>query len=246
MTKHYLKFKEKDDNGLKTLEAIAKADKFNQWMFQTIKPYCKGNILEIGSGIGNISAFFINDGQRIFLSDIRESYCKELSRKFGSFSNFLGTETLDLVDPDFNINYKHHFNKYDTVFALNVIEHIENDRQAIRNCYKLLAKDGNLIILVPSYHLLYNHFDKELGHFKRYTKRIVSELLKDSNLKIIHAQYFNFVGIMGWFISGNLLKKKTIPSGQMKLYNTFVPLIKIIDKLVLNAVGLSTIVIGKK
>jgi len=42
----------KDEKGYQTLEVIAKADKFNQWMFETIRPYCRGSILEIGSGIG--------------------------------------------------------------------------------------------------------------------------------------------------------------------------------------------------
>ena len=53
-------FKVEDKEGLNTLETISKADKFNRWMFDTISPYCKGRILEIGSGIGNISQFFIN------------------------------------------------------------------------------------------------------------------------------------------------------------------------------------------
>ncbi|MCC6516189.1 MAG: class I SAM-dependent methyltransferase, partial [Chitinophagales bacterium] len=52
-------FKEIDADGQTTLEAIDKADNFNEWMYQTIKPFCKGKVLEIGSGIGNISRYFL-------------------------------------------------------------------------------------------------------------------------------------------------------------------------------------------
>ncbi|MEL0454967.1 class I SAM-dependent methyltransferase [Flavobacteriaceae bacterium SZ-1-7] len=239
-------FKENDEFGLETLDTIAQADKFNQWMYQTIKPFCKGNILEIGSGIGNISTFFIKDGYPIFLSDIRENYCTKLNDKFNQHSNFLGAEVLDLTHPDFDYKYQHHLAKYDTVFALNVVEHIKDDVLALRNCYKLLAKNGCAIILVPSYRTLFNQFDTELGHYRRYTKSSLSNVFINSNLKIIHKQYFNFVGILGWFVSGKILRKKTIPKGQMQLYNTFVPIIKIIDKLILNSMGLSTVIVGKK
>ena len=58
-------FKEIDRSGHVNLDVINKAEKFNHWMYSAIKPYCKGRILEIGSGIGNISTCFLNDGQSI-------------------------------------------------------------------------------------------------------------------------------------------------------------------------------------
>ena len=241
-----IEFLEKDEFGLETLDTIAQADKFNKWMYQTIAPFCKGNILEIGSGIGNISTFFLEDGHRIFLSDIREGYCSKLESKFKDHTNFLGTAIIDLTDPDFDTKYKNHIGKYDTVFALNVVEHIQNDTLALQNCHKLLTKNGHAVILVPSYQALFNQFDTELGHYRRYTKTTLSKVFINSDFEITHKQHFNFVGILGWFVSGQILKKKDIPKGQMKLYNTLVPIIKIVDKVLLNSVGLSTILVGKK
>ncbi|MFG6686942.1 class I SAM-dependent methyltransferase [Mariniflexile sp. HNIBRBA6329] len=241
-----IKFEEEDVFGAMTLDVISKANKFNQWMYQTIKPFCKGNILEIGSGIGNISNFFIHDNFNIFLSDIRANYCLELERKFHTFENFSGTEMINLTDPDFEKNYAKHLQKYDTVFALNVVEHIHNDELAIQNCHKLLAQNGHVIILVPSYQSLFNQFDKELGHYRRYNKTSLTNVFSKSSFEIMHKQYFNFIGIFGWYISGKILKNKTIPKEQMKLYNTLVPIIKIIDKSIFNLMGLSTIIVGKK
>ena len=75
-------FKEIDAEGLETLLAISKADRFNKWMYETIQPYVKGNILEIGSGIGNISQYFLDDQQQITISDLRENYLDFLRNEF--------------------------------------------------------------------------------------------------------------------------------------------------------------------
>jgi hypothetical protein len=115
---------------------------------------------------------------------------------------------------------------------------------SIQNCRKLLRKNGNLIILVPAYPLLYNRFDKELEHYRRYTKSKLEKLLITADFEIVKTQYFNFIGIFGWWFSGSLLVKKTIPEGQ--IYNRLVPIFKLIDKIVMNKVGLSVITFGTK
>jgi hypothetical protein len=68
----------------------------------------------------------------------------------------------------------------------------------------------------------------------------------ENKLEVVHHQYFNFIGIFGWWFSGNILRKKTIPDGQMKLYNTLVPIFKIVDKVMFNKMGLSVISVGMK
>ncbi|MBZ9729733.1 class I SAM-dependent methyltransferase [Salegentibacter sp. JZCK2] len=235
-----------DKVGKNTLDVVGEADLFNKWMFQTIYPFSTGKILEIGSGLGNISEFFINNEDEIMLTDLREEYCLSLQHKFGSKQNLLGIDKLNLIHPEFEQAYSNHLEKYDTVFALNVIEHIEDDDLAISNCKKLLRKGGHLIILVPSYQKLYNRFDKELGHFRRYTIETLSDLFEKNGIEIIHKKYFNFIGVFGWYISGGLLKKDTIPSSQMRIYNKLVPLWKRVDRLLKNRIGLSTIVVGRK
>ena len=54
-------FKPVDPEGEDTLHTIALANRFNQWMYSSIKPFCTGDILEIGSGLGNISDFFLQE-----------------------------------------------------------------------------------------------------------------------------------------------------------------------------------------
>jgi len=235
-----------DLTGEATLDVIAQAHRFNRWMYNTIKPFCKGRIFEIGSGTGNISQYFIEDHQQIMLSDFRETYCKNLSTRFADSHGVLGIEVLDLTDPGFDAKFARHFGKFDTVFALNVVEHISDDVLALNNCYKLLTKGGQVVILVPSYKRLYNQFDRELGHHRRYTKSSLSRIFALTEFQVIHKQYFNFTGIFGWYLSGNILKLKIIPKKQMSLYSFLMPAIKIIDKTVFNRAGLSTIMVGRK
>ena len=239
-------FQEEDKEGQSTLEAIAMADKFNKWMFNTILPFCSDKILEIGSGIGNISQFFLESGLRITLSDIRNNYCDALRQKFYGAKTLDDVLLIDLADQDFEKRYAKYQGAFDTVFSLNVIEHIKDDRLALKNCRYLLKNGGFLIILVPAYQFLYNTFDVELGHYRRYTKSTLRSLFLTNGLDISHSQYFNIMGTLGWFFSGKVLKKKSIPEGQMGLYNTLVPIFKVIDKITLQRFGLSVIVVGRK
>jgi len=239
-------FVEYDEVGETTLDVMSKANKFNRWMYKTIKPYCKNDIFEIGSGLGNISEFFLTDNCRIQLSDLRQGYCNRLKQQYSNNPSLLGVDCVDLIDNEFDTKFSSHFNKYNTVFALNVIEHIDNDLLALENCKKLLLNGGKLIVLVPSYLKLYNQFDTGLGHCRRYNKDSLAKVFNEAGYEIIHKQYFNFVGIFGWFFSGSVLKKQSIPEGQMGLYNLLVPIFKMIDKLILNSMGLSIIIVGEK
>jgi 2-polyprenyl-3-methyl-5-hydroxy-6-metoxy-1,4-benzoquinol methylase len=159
-------FKEFDFEGEENLRAIAEADKFNEWMYHQVLPHCEGKILEIGSGIGNISYFFDRDGKDIDLSDIRDQYRSYLKKTFEK-RNVLD---MDIVAEGFIELHGDKLGTYDAVFALNVVEHIKDDKLAIENMIKLLKPGGKVVILVPAYQWLYNGFDVALEHYKRYTK----------------------------------------------------------------------------
>src|SRR5262245_30540644 len=126
-------FEPYEQHGLQTLTLFSGASKFNKWVYHTIKPYCKGDILEIGSGLGNISAFFIENQYPIVLSDVWQNYCEYLMQHFSVAPNCKGVIQLDLAHPEFDTLYASWFSRFDTVFALNVIEHISDDALAISN-----------------------------------------------------------------------------------------------------------------
>jgi SAM-dependent methyltransferase len=233
-------------SGTDTLEVISDAGKFNQWMYDTIKPHCSGNILEIGSGIGNISQYFLNDNYSISLSDLSNDYFKILEQKFSGFPNLKGLFTLDFAEKELEKKYPHLIGQFDTVFALNVLEHVPDHEQSIKNCYKLLKPGGNLVILVPAFQSLFNQFDVALEHQRRYTPQTLKKVMNIPGFSIIHTQFFNVSGILGWYVSGKLMKKNAIPGGQMKLYDQLVPLWKVADWFLRPFWGLSVICVAKK
>ncbi len=237
-------FKEIDQEGLETLKAISEAKNFNKWMFDTIYPHCSGKILEIGSGIGNISEYFIERKEQIYLSDLRDNYLEFLSKNYEGKA--AGIINLDIVEETFDQNYAELLGTFDTVFALNVIEHIYDDSLALKNINKLLKPNGKVIILVPAYQMLFNTFDKALEHYRRYTTKSISKVVESGGFELKHKTYFNAVGIAGWILSGSILKKETIPAGQMKLYNALVPIFKVIDRIIFRSFGLSAISVGQK
>lgn len=235
-------FKEHDEEGLHTLEAISNAKNFNFWMFGHVYPHMKGRILEVGSGIGNISEFFIHEKANITLSDIRENYCGALSRKFA-------TQTvlqMDLVDPEFEVKYAAIASTYDGIFALNVVEHIGDHETALKNIRFLLKPGGKVLILVPAWPVLYNKIDSGLFHFRRYTKSSLNKVLTGAGFIIEKTWMFNALGIPAWITGGLLFREKELKKGHMNAYDKLIPLARFIDAITFRQLGLSVISVGRK
>jgi 2-polyprenyl-3-methyl-5-hydroxy-6-metoxy-1,4-benzoquinol methylase len=230
--------------GNQNLSNTDKANRFTDWMFSEINPYIEGNILEVGSGIGTFSKKITSDfkDRKIILSDIDPEYVKGLRNAYSPNKNIQAIK-LDLGrSSDFqNIN-----NKINTVIALNVLEHVENDVDALKNIYNLLAPNGKLILLVPAHKFLFNCIDVSLDHFRRYTKKELLQKISQTDFKLKKLFYFNFPAIVGWYFNGNILKKN-ISEGSVSLFNKFIPLFRFFEKYILQKkVGISLIAILKK
>jgi SAM-dependent methyltransferase len=232
------------DVGHQTLETISKAGEFNKWLYETIEPFCYGRILEIGSGIGNLSSFFINNGKNITLSDYDELYVQLLKEKFVRNPS-IEVFQLDLNDENFKKKHKGLQNSFDSIFLLNVLEHINDDLTAVDNCRFLLKTNGNLLILVPSSSFLYSKMDINLGHYRRYSSSSLKAVLLWNKLEVTRTFHFNALGIAGWWWN-KLLKKEKISEQKMKAFNKMVPLAKFLDGLFFNRIGLSVVSIAIK
>jgi len=235
-----------DPAGRETLEQFAAARKFNKWLFYSFVTYCKGKVLEAGSGIGNISELFLEHGFHLTATDVNEEYCIRLQQRFAGHPLLDAVMQLDLSDAGLQNKYPQLHERFDTVIASNVIEHIADDRQAIRNCKDMLKQNGNLILLVPAYQQLYNSFDRQLGHFRRYNIKQLKLLLESEKMKVVHSRYFNAAGLAGWIVSGGLLKKKLIPKNQLLLFEKLVPVFKLLDTITFHGIGVSVISIANK
>jgi 2-polyprenyl-3-methyl-5-hydroxy-6-metoxy-1,4-benzoquinol methylase len=235
-----------DPPGFETLEVFSRVNSFILWQYEKIRGFVHGDVLEIGSGIGNISAFILSDNHSVTLSDIRPEYGQILRQKFQNNPNLKTVLNLDIADPDFQIRHKDILFQFDTVIALNVIEHIADDNLAIRNAASLLKKNGSLVILVPAGQRLYNRLDKELGHYRRYSKKSLTSLMSSEGLSLDYSGFFNAPAILGWWVSGKLLKEKMITESKLKLFNQFVPVFKFMDWFASPFFGISVISVAIK
>ncbi len=233
-----------DQSGLETLELFSEAGQFNGWMFERIEGYCRGAILEIGSGIGNMSAYLVEHFADVTLSDMQPEYCRRLRRTFEDRPSLKDIFSVDLAARDFGRAYPQLLGQFDTVVALNVVEHIDDHELAIKNAQRLLRSGGRLVILVPAYPWLYNALDKELGHFRRYTKESLGRVLSGEGLRVEAMEFFNAAAIGGWWMAGSVLRMDKIKKGPLNLYNSLVGMMRLVDKVVGKRIGLSIIAVA--
>jgi SAM-dependent methyltransferase len=249
-----------DYSGHSNLEITSQNRRFNNWLYKKISPGLKkvGNILEIGSGLGTYSEMIIQDmssnsssspsssscsSSHITITDISPTYLEKLKKSFSSSRN-VSVSRLDLncrADYD-KIGYE----KFDSIVALNVLEHVEKDEFALQQLYKMLKNEGILIILVPCHKFLYNVIDKSVGHYRRYTKEELEYKIRKSHFTIDRIFYFNMLGIAGWYLNGNLAKNAQINSAASKIFDRLVPFSEFLERITHRKIGLSIICYLKK
>lgn len=229
--------------GDKNLKILAQANNFTLWMYEQAQPYLKGTILEIGSGQGNYSKLIIKDfpTHKIILSEIDENYLTQLQTDLGNKN----VSTIKL-----NLEKKADFNQIDQIdsaFALNVLEHVEHDVDALNNIYDKLTPGGTFTVLVPAHQFLYNCIDKSVGHFRRYNKKLMKEKVAQTQFKIKKLFYFNAFSIPGWYLSGNILKRDLLSENKMQFFDKLVPVLKFFEKHILRkSIGMSLIAVLEK
>jgi glycosyltransferase involved in cell wall biosynthesis len=208
----------------KTLLSLSRAKNFNGWLAQTISPYIGQNVLEIGSGIGNITRALLPK-KSYFATDINPYYLKMIEC-IKSNNPCLNISFLDLnnIDEIFRKN-----NRFDTIICMNVIEHIDDDKTAIKNISKLLSHGGRAIILVPSGTWLYGSQDEAVGHKRRYSKKMIEDLEKISDLKVHKLLRFNKISTLPWYINGKIFKKTSFSRLQIYILDLLIPILKKID-----------------
>ncbi len=222
---------EYSDEGNQNLISIQKADKYVDWFYSIIKPFLKGKIVEIGSGIGTYSQKILNDfpGNEIVLSDVDKKYIKSLKTRFGEYNNII-FKKLDLTN---ETDCNDIGSDIDSFLAMGVLEHIEDDILALKNIHNMLSIGGRLILAVPAYMFMFNIMDEKTGHFRRYGKKELILKAESAGYRVADIFYFNFLALIGWFVNGTILRKEVINEDSMKIYNVLVPFLKILDRFIL-------------
>jgi hypothetical protein len=223
------------------LELFKFAHNWKKYFCSYIIPYLKGNIIEIGAGIGATTKFLNKS------SSIKNWYCYEpditlldqIKVQINSKNLPLNTacvsdaSTLDYI----NVN---------TIIYVDVLEHIENDEIELINLYKKMQKDAYLIILVPAFNFLFNEFDLSIGHYRRYNKKSL-KLILPKEFKILRFQYLDSLGFFMSLANRLIFNEKHPKLYQIKFWDkVLIPISKVLDKLLFFSFGKSLLLIVKK
>ncbi len=230
--------------GHANLTSIEDAHNFTNWLYDEIRPYLHGSILEVGSGTGTYSRNLVEDfpHSSIVLSDLDQGYVANLTNTLGN--ERVSARVLDLGEPAHFADLK---NRFDTIIALNVLEHVLDDKRALANVHESLKEGGTAIVLVPAHKALYNRIDAAIGHHRRYTKRELVDKAQEAGFSVEKVFYFNALSILGWYLNGNILKKENVGGGLLSLYNALVPFVRVVERVVLRRrFGISLIVVLRK
>jgi ubiquinone/menaquinone biosynthesis C-methylase UbiE len=79
----------------------------------------------------------------------------------------------------------------DGVTALDVLEHIEDDRGALAEMARVLKPEGVLVLTVPAFQALWSDWDVALHHVRRYRRSHLLERLRETGFELLHCNYVN-------------------------------------------------------
>jgi len=193
-----MKIKNLKSSGL----VMVKASNYNRWQFENFLPFMHGRVLEIGCGAGNITQLIAATGLDILSVDIKKEAVLFAKKRIKSKN--VRIKNLDI----FSKRIMNKLGLFDTIIFSNVLEHIKNDYLALNCCSKYLRNNkSKLVLLVPAHKFIYGTLDKEVGHYRRYNKKMIVNLAAKTGFNIKDMYYFNFVGAIGWFINFKILKR---------------------------------------
>ena len=178
------------------LEVMSDAQNYVGWIFsELIAPHLGRSVLEIGSGIGTYSSRIATDPnvERLTCVEV-DQRCVDTARKA---IDAVVHKPVEHVVGDY-LGAPLPKDKYDTALLINVLEHLQDDRAAVRKARSELRMDGSLVIFVPAFELLMSGLDRRLGHYRRYTTGSLRQLLEGAGFTVTALRYYNVVGFLGW------------------------------------------------
>ena len=217
-----------DPIGVETLRRMASVDRYNRWIYDEIGPCAGQRVLEVGCGIGNMTAYFLDRSLMVALDLLPESVAL-VHEKYGHHGNVITVQGDITSEATARVLQSYAF---DTVICLNVLEHIRDDARALRHMHQVLQPGGRLLLVVPAGTYLYGTLDLGLGHHRRYERKPMSELVTAAGFTIERLHYMNLAGIPGWFVSSRVLRHKILPRAGLKGFNLFTPLFIALEKAV--------------
>ena len=222
------------------LELFQHATNWKSYFRSVIAPYLTGDVAEVGAGLGGTTAV-LNDGSpRSWLMLEPDPSLAELAQAKILSGELPANASLNIGGLEAGVA------EFDAILYIDVLEHIEADRQELELAASRLRSSGHLIVLSPAFGFLFSPFDEAVGHFRRYTK---SSLLTaaPSELELVSIRYYDSLGFFA-SVANRLFLHKDCPTQKDVLFwdRVLVRLSRLIDPLLGHRFGKSVIAVWRK
>lgn len=223
------------------LDLFATVLNWKAYWSRQIRPFLRGDILEVGAGIGS-NTRFLNPGgagRWVFLEPDPE-FAAELVKNSREVKSGRAYETIcgtlkSLAGQQF-----------DTIIYIDVLEHIDNDREELNQAASHLRPGGHLIVLSPAHQRLFSPFDAAIGHFRRYNRSTLQSI-SPASLRIERLRYLDCAGLILSAANMLLLRQSMPTEAQLRFWDRWiVPVSRVFDKLFRYSVGKTVIAIWRR
>ena len=224
------------------LELFKHANNWKSYYAKFLNKYLNGDVLEVGAGIGETTHSLCKGNFDSWVCLEPDPALTEIiskKKKSGYLPSFIEviTSTIDGVDSD---------RKFDSILYIDVIEHIENDTKELERASSYVKPGGHLLILVPAHNYLFSNFDKSIGHFRRYNKKMLRNVAPN-DMNEVDLRYLDSMGLFASLANKLFLKQKYPELKQIKFWDNFIiPASKITDSFSFYLIGKTVIGIWEK
>jgi SAM-dependent methyltransferase len=228
--------------GYNTLIRMEAAGRYNGWVGRKFRPHLGPRVLEVGAGIGTMTSEIETGRELLVALEVDSFYLQRLRNRFRNKPHivpYLSDDSLTNLEARWPEGF-------DSVVLSNVLEHIEDDVEAVKKFYRVLAPGGALLILVPALNWLYGAMDEAVGHHRRYSKPMLRKVLEDGGFEVERLEWMNALGIPGWLLNGRILRRRTVPPLQLQIYDVLSPLWAEAESRLPLPIGMSLFAVARK
>lgn len=243
MTRTPAAFEDADEGLEDMLDSLSGADNYVAYINDLCQPHFSGRILEVGAGNGDLTELF-GESSRVTATDISNRLLGHLRDRFKGHER-IEVKSYDAL-ADASVNGEEP-GAYGSAVMINVLEHLDDDVDALRRIADQLAPGGAVIVFVPAFELLYSEFDRSIGHHRRYRKASLDKAFTDAGLRPVGARYVNLPGWFAWLLMVRLANRPPTDPRMVKLYDrTVIPVLRRVEQRLSPPFGQSVFGVGIK
>jgi SAM-dependent methyltransferase len=227
---------------LEDQDRMSRAENYFAWQSRLVTRELGRRVVEVGCGLGNFTRMLL-DREAVIAVDSEPDCIQRLKERYPDRKN-LHAFACDAGGPAFADLAR--FDP-DSCVCLNALEHIEDDRQALNGMASILGPGGVIVLLVPAFAALYGPIDKNLGHYRRYSRGSIARLAESTGLRIKKAHYMNLIGFFGWWANSHIFRRGAQSESQIEIFDRYlVPLLSRLEGLARPPFGQSLFVVLEK